>query len=154
MAETQKDNNKLAQKLEQAIENYNLEQLKEILHTMEVEKIKLSSITLGKNQSVFGFALYSMVHTSGIWKECRERYEPLISALLELDAIEDSKDLEDAEILEFIIREMPHLVVLYVKKGLILHREILIRKYLPEEDYGVFNLLAFCGGNGRVLEFK
>lgn len=69
MAETQKDNTKLAQKLEQAIENYNLEQLKEILHTMEVEKIKLSSITLGKNQSVFGFTLYSMVHTSGIWKK-------------------------------------------------------------------------------------
>lgn len=144
MAEMQKDNNKLAQKLEQAIENYNLEQLKEILHTMEVEKIKLSSITLGKNQSVFGFALYSMVHTSSIWKKCRERYEPLISVLLELDAIEDSKDLEDAEILEFIIREMPHLVVLYVKKGLILHREILIRGYLPEEDHGVFNLLAFA----------
>ncbi len=144
MAETQKDNTKLAQKLEQAIENYNLEQLKEILHTMEVEKIKLSSITLGKNQSVFGFTLYSMVHTSGIWRKCRERYEPLISVLLELDAIEDSKDLEDAKILEFIIREMPHLVVLYVKKGLILHREILIRGYLPEEDHGVFNLLAFA----------
>ncbi|WP_334086485.1 BspA family leucine-rich repeat surface protein [Helicobacter typhlonius] len=148
MAETQKDNNKLTQKLEQAIENHNLEQLKEILHTMEVEKIKLSSITLGKNQSVFGFALYCMVYPneSGYvrWDIRRKRYAPIISTLLELDAIKDSRDLEDAKILEFIIREMPHLVVLYVKKGLILHRELSIAGYMPEKDYGMLNLLAFA----------
>ncbi len=78
------------------------------------------------------------------WDIRRKRYAPIISTLLELDAIKDSRDLEDAKILEFIIREMPHLVVLYVKKGLILHRELSIAGYMPEKDYGMLNLLAFA----------